>query len=119
MVEDRDRGCRTPGCSRRRWLHIHHIIHWEDGGPTDTANLICLCGFHHRAHHRGVLGITGNADEPDGVRFTDQHGRLLKPNGAPTPPGDLPHPSGRYHHPIGERLDRRNIVFRERPDLTG
>jgi hypothetical protein len=32
VVEDRDRGCRVPGCDRDRWLHVHHIEHWEDGG---------------------------------------------------------------------------------------
>ncbi|MCA1822493.1 MAG: HNH endonuclease, partial [Pseudonocardia sp.] len=39
-VEDRDAGCRVPGCERSRWLHVHHIRHWEDGGPTDTPNLV-------------------------------------------------------------------------------
>ena len=34
-VEDRDGGCRVPGCERARWLQIHHVVHWEDGGaPT-------------------------------------------------------------------------------------
>ncbi|MGH9263943.1 MAG: DUF222 domain-containing protein [Acidimicrobiales bacterium] len=43
VIEERDRGCRVPGCDRSRWLHVHHITHWEDGGATDTANLIALC----------------------------------------------------------------------------
>ncbi len=38
-VEERDGGCRVPGCDRTRWLQVHHIVHWEDGGSTDTANL--------------------------------------------------------------------------------
>jgi hypothetical protein len=29
-IEDRDRGCRFPGCTARRWLHVHHIEHRED-----------------------------------------------------------------------------------------
>lgn len=38
-IEHRDRGCCTvPGCGRTSGLEIHHIVHWEDGGPTDTAN---------------------------------------------------------------------------------
>jgi hypothetical protein len=41
IVEYRDRGCRVPGCSSH-YVEIHHIIHWLDGGPTDTWNLISL-----------------------------------------------------------------------------
>ena len=67
VVEERDRGCRVPGCDRTKWLQIHHIIHWEDGGPTDTWNLVALCHAHHRLHHHGQLQIYGNADEPDGL----------------------------------------------------
>ncbi|MDQ6726045.1 MAG: HNH endonuclease, partial [Actinomycetota bacterium] len=40
VIEDRDRGCRVPGCDRSRWLHVHHIEHWEDGGTSDTPNLL-------------------------------------------------------------------------------
>src|SRR5436309_1762880 len=39
----RDKGCRFPGCGRRRYLHAHHIIHWVDGGPTCITNLLLLC----------------------------------------------------------------------------
>ncbi|MDP9071155.1 MAG: HNH endonuclease, partial [Actinomycetota bacterium] len=63
--------------------------HWEDGGRTDTANLVALCGPHHRLHHRGGLGIAGNADEPEGMVFTDPRGRRLTGAGRPAPPGQL------------------------------
>ncbi len=114
LVEDRDRGCRVPGCDRSRWLHVHHMTHWEDGGPTDTPNLICLCQHHHRLHHRGKLGIEGNADDPDGVVFTDDRGRRLESCGRPTPPGDSPPPPGNWVPPSGERLDPWAIYFNER-----
>jgi len=39
IVRKRDEGCRYPGCRRTRWIHIHHIIHWAHGGPTDLDNL--------------------------------------------------------------------------------
>jgi len=71
VVEERDRGCRVPGCDRTRWLHVHHIEHWEDGGASDTPNLLALCRRHHRLHHLGHLGIAGDADDPHGVVFTD------------------------------------------------
>jgi len=48
LVEDRDRGCRYPGCVARSWLEVHHVIHWEHGGPTDTPNLACLCPYPSR-----------------------------------------------------------------------
>jgi hypothetical protein len=48
----RDRGCAFPGCDRpHRWCHAHHVISWVDGGPTDLANLVLLCGRHHRLIH--------------------------------------------------------------------
>jgi len=112
-VEDRDGGCRVPGCDRSRWLHVHHIVHWEDGGATDTPNLLSLCQFHHRLHHRGRLGIEGDADEPNGVMFTDEHGRRLANCGRPAPPGDRPPPPGNWVAPPGERLDMWAIQFND------
>jgi hypothetical protein len=113
VVEDRDRGCRVPGCDRSRWLHVHHIRHWEDGGPTDTSNLIALCQQHHRMHHRGKLGIEGDGDDPDGVLFTDDRGRPLPPCGRPVPPGDVPLPAGNWTPPSGEHLEPWPIYFNE------
>lgn len=112
-VEDRDGGCRVPGCDRNRWLHVHHIHHWEDGGPTDTPNLLALCQFHHRGHHRGWLGIAGDADEPNGVVFTDERGRRLQPCGRPVPPGNRPPPPGSWVPAPGEPLDPWAIYFNE------
>jgi hypothetical protein len=116
----RDRGCRVPGCSHDRHLHIHHIVHWDpDDGPTDTWNLLCLCPAHHRMHHRGQLGITGNADHPTGITFTDTHGRVLSPSAVARPPsGPAPPPAGRYRHPHGERLNPRWITFNPPPPRT-
>ncbi len=113
VVEHRDGGCRVPGCTARHFLEVHHIIHWEHDGPTDTWNLICLCAHHHRLHHRGKLGISGNADSPDGVIFTDGSGKKLQMSGAkPKPPGAPPSPpAGRFEHPLGERLDPGAVYF--------
>jgi len=61
-LEHRDRTCAVPGCGATRRLHAHHIVHWEDGGPTELANLVLLCPYHHRLHHRGAITITGPAD---------------------------------------------------------
>ncbi|MGA9276853.1 HNH endonuclease signature motif containing protein, partial [Ilumatobacter sp.] len=116
IVEYRDGGCRVPGCRNGRHVEVHHIIHWADGGPTDTANLICLCPKHHRQHHQGRLGITGNADI-DAVEFTDDNERLLTDSGTrPEPIGAPPPPiRGTWQHPLGERLDFRWLSFNDDP----
>lgn len=122
LIEQRDGGCAVPGCHRRTGLQIHHITHWEDGGETDTRNLVTVCAAHHRAHHCNLLGIV-NADHheaPHGLRFTDRWGRPLDPAGRPV----TPHPTridaavrnadiapGSYHHPLGERLDTTAVIF--------
>jgi len=116
-IEERDGGCRVPGCDRSRWLHVHHIVHWEDGGATDTSNLMALCSTHHRRHHRGELGIEGDADDPDGITFTDARGRPLAPAGTPIPPTG-PTPRGNWVHPTGERMDDECVVFRDPPATT-
>jgi hypothetical protein len=61
-LEYRHPGCAVPGCGATRGLHAHHIWHWEDGGPTELDNLVLLCPYHHRLHHRGVITITGPAE---------------------------------------------------------
>lgn len=121
VVEERDRGCRVPGCDRSRWLHIHHVRHWEDGGGSDTPNLIALCNRHHRLHHLGRLGISGDADDPDGIVFTDERGLRLENRGRPVPPGQrvalaarrLDIPIGAWSHPTGERFDPQWVNFSE------
>ena len=109
----RDQGCRVHGCNVDKFLEVHHIVHWEDDGPTDTWNLICLCPHHHRLHHQGKLGIVGNADLAGGVVFTNLAGNPIAQTGArPKPPGaPPPPPTGTYRHPLGERLNSRWIYF--------
>ena len=64
-------------------------------------------------HHRGHLGIVGDADRPDGITFTNRHGLAITTSGAkPTPPeAPPPPPSGQYRHPVGEPLDHWSIYF--------
>ncbi len=117
IVIHRDQGCRVPGCTATHHLEIHHIVHWTDGGPTDTWNLIALCGHHHR----GELHIAGNADlaaeTPGAVTFTASNGATLTASGAkPKPPGAAPpQPAKPYHGPAGQRLNLRWLEFRH-PD---
>ena len=55
VIDVRDRHCVFAGCSAPAlWCQAHHMIHWEDGGPTDERNLVLVCQFHHKAvHERG------------------------------------------------------------------
>ncbi|MCK9926806.1 HNH endonuclease, partial [Frankia sp. Mgl5] len=51
-VHARDRGtCQYPGCAHTRWLHIHHLVPWVEGGGTDIDGLALVCGEHHRTLH--------------------------------------------------------------------
>ena len=66
LVYHRDNNqCRFAGCGNTRWLQVHHIQHWSQGGKTDLDNLILLCGYHHRFVHEHSWHIT-----------TDIHGRF-------------------------------------------
>lgn len=49
----RDRGCVWPHCHRPAAMcEVHHVIPWQQGGPSDLDNLALLCGRHHsRVHH--------------------------------------------------------------------
>jgi hypothetical protein len=106
IVERRDRGCRVPGCTADRYVEIHHIEHWLNGGTTDTHNLVSLCPFHHRLHHRGELGIHGNADEFDQLTFTDTRGSPIAGSAPPSTPTTPPtNPAVAYEPPLRGRFD--------------
>ena len=105
FVEHRDGGCVVPGCAQRRWLHIHHSHHWEDGGPTESANLCALCPLHHPLLHAGLLSIEASPDHPWGLRPPP-----------PTPPDEPPDPPPEpFRHPVGERVDWRFFGWFDKP----
>jgi HNH endonuclease/Domain of unknown function (DUF222) len=52
--------CRYPSCTRRRRLHAHHVIEWNDGGPTDLSNLALLCSRHHTLVHADGIRLKLN-----------------------------------------------------------
>ena len=57
LLTARDKGCRFPGCSNARYIDMHHIKHWANGGETRPSNLVSLCRFHHRAVHEGGFNV--------------------------------------------------------------
>lgn len=53
----------------------HHIRYWSRGGRTALANLVLLCGYHHRLIHRKQFSV--RVDEQQQLVFRDPHGRRL------------------------------------------
>ena len=102
VLEHRDRCCAVPGCGATRGLHAHHLRHWEDGGPTELDNLVLLCPFHHRLHHRGGITITGPAHR---LVVTDSAGRRLSGGSLARPPTTSPPAVPPCPGPTGERAD--------------
>ena len=128
LIEDRDRGCRFPGCTTTRFVEIHHLHEWAHGGPTDDDNQVSLCPFHHDAIDRGDYRITGDPTRPDGLVVTNRYGLPIRP---PTPT-DLTPPPGAHrpgpgpgHHaehaayqpPTGERARWADIEIPPDRDL--
>lgn len=106
--------CRTPGCESTLGLEIHHIIPYgpPHEGPTDTWNLGPHCGGCHTLIHLGEIVVTGNADEPDGLTYTDRRGRPLIRYPTPIPPDEpLPMPDQPYTGPTGEPCYLRWVTF--------
>ncbi len=42
LLTARDKGCRFPGCCNARYIDMHHIEHWANGGETKPSNLVSL-----------------------------------------------------------------------------
>jgi hypothetical protein len=75
-LEARDGGCRFPGCTNRRFVDGHHIIHWIDGGETSLANTVLLCRRHHRYVHECGFRIEV---EGEVLVFRDATGAVIHP----------------------------------------
>jgi Domain of unknown function (DUF222)/HNH endonuclease len=101
-LEHRHPTCAVPGCGATRGLHAHHIRHWEDGGATELDNLVLVCPYHHRLHHRGVITITGRAHT---LTVTDSEGCVLSNASLARPPTTPPPAVAPYPGPSGERAD--------------
>ena len=99
-LERRHPMCAVPGCGSTRGLHAHHIVHWEDGGETELSNLVLICPFHHRLHHRGLVTIRGPGHD---VSVTDVGGRVMSGGSVARPPSGPPPPALPYVGPTGER----------------
>jgi hypothetical protein len=101
-VRTRDRTCRHPGCDNRAgWSDLDHVVPHAVGGPTDCANLCCLCRRHHRLKTHapgwrfvmrsdGTLSVT----TPTGVtRTTRPPGLHALAEHRPVPPAEVADPA--------------------------
>lgn len=77
-VRARDRNtCRFPGCHNSRFVDIHHIEHWADGGETAVDKLLLVCEKHHTLLHEGGFRIDKDFQgnwafyRPDGIAVPD------------------------------------------------
>jgi hypothetical protein len=53
-ITARDGGCIISGCTcPPQWTEVHHVRSWKDGGPTDVANGVLLCWYHHHTLSSG------------------------------------------------------------------
>lgn len=71
----RDKGCRFPGCGRKRFVDAHHIEHWSTSGATSLDNLMLLCTQHHQLVHEGGFRI--EKDYQDRWFFKRPDGRAV------------------------------------------
>ena len=78
----RDRGCRFPGCGRKRFVDAHHIKHWSKNGETSLENLMLLCQAHHKLCHEGGFTIEKDHQDrwffrrPDGIGVPESGYRM-------------------------------------------
>jgi len=74
-IRIRDRGrCRTPGCGNRL-VHLHHVVHWADGGTTDIDMIVSACPRCHTMIHLGL--ITVEALGAGRFRYRDRHHQIM------------------------------------------
>lgn len=121
LIEDRDRGCRFPGCTATGFVEIHHLDAWADGGRTDEDRQVSLCTIHHDGVDRGDYTITGDPTRPDGLVVINRYGLPIKPP-TPTelsapPGGDPPVPDHLYTPPTGESVSWRDVELSPDVDL--
>ena len=75
----RDGGCGGPGCDAPwDWLQIHHVAEWDaDDGPTDQANGLPACSYHHHLWHSDGWTVMPDPD----THHLDQGFIMITPEG--------------------------------------
>ena len=86
--------CPWPWCRRPiAWSDGHHLVHWQDGGPTTVANGALPCEGHHLQLHEGHWTLERLRDGRYLAR--DRRGRVIGPEPHRRPRGMRPPPRRR------------------------
>ena len=109
LVLYRDQKCRVPWCNQTRWLQVHHIIHDEHGGPTDTWQPMAA-PLPGRATGSTTRVCWGSPATP--TTSTGSPSPTLTA-GSSTPPPTPPSPPAHHHH----RGDRTSTLGGTPPTL--
>ncbi len=111
-LNSRDKGCRSPGCTHKKYTDAHHIHHWARGGETKLSNLVTLCRFHHRKVHEGEVVVQ---------MLDDGAIRFVQPNGECFDSVSLNHtrPLGNWHQLPQSTSARAFTSMRRPPRLAG
>ena len=74
----RDRGCRSPGCTRKaaRFLQLDHAEEYPHG-PTSASNCGCLCTECHQRKTAGLLDITDSRSDGSAT-FHTAYGQTVR-----------------------------------------
>ncbi len=67
--------CQAPGCGRKIFLTIHHLIAFAICGIHNISLLLTLCSMCHSLVHEGKLSVEGEA--PNGLIWRDGKGRVI------------------------------------------
>lgn len=90
--------CAMPGCTHGRFMEIHHIHEWADGGETDIGNLIPLCSSCHSKVSHGLADIRINGGEIE-FSFIDGSRYVTKNRCLPRRDADFEGPLRGYTNP--------------------
>jgi hypothetical protein len=107
----RDRGCRWPGCTQRRFVDVHHVRFVSLGGRTVLSNLVSACRFHHRLVHEGGYRLT--MDPSARVRVFSQTGAEI-PQVPPPTVAQGPDVAAQ-HAREGLDIDAETLAYRGEP----
>ena len=80
--------CAMPGCTHSRFIEIHHITDWSDGGTTDIGNLIPLCSSCHSLVSHGVAEVVTHGPNVE-FRFMDGSKFISRSRGLPVRAGGV------------------------------
>ena len=67
--------CQAPGCGRKTFLSIHHLIPFAVSGVHCAGSLMVLCTGCHILVHEGKLSVEGEA--PNRLIWRDGNGRFI------------------------------------------